>query len=100
MLAHNSLFTRIVAHDLRSPITAASEALALSETVSPVRAERLRGIAHENLRRAEQMVCGLSNFVRAEGVPGRAKEIDVRKLLAGILTHATLGLVIDWFLTH
>lgn len=85
MLAQPSLFARIVAHDLRSPIAAASEALALSETVEPARAQRLRSIAHENLRRAEQMVSGLRSFVQAEGASASAALVDLRSLLADIV---------------
>ena len=56
MLVQPSLFARLVAHDLRSPITAAAEALALSETAAPVMAKKLRNIARKNLCRAERMV--------------------------------------------
>ena len=55
MLVQPSLFARLVAHDLRSPITAAAEALALSETAAPVMAEKLREIARKNLFRTQEL---------------------------------------------
>ncbi len=85
MLVQPSLFARLVAHDLRSPITAAAEALALSETAAPVMAKKLRNIARKNLCRAERMVTGLRSFVRAEGEPDFVERIDVRSLLIEII---------------
>ena len=85
MLVQPSLFARLVAHDLRSPITAAAEALALSETAAPVMAEKLREIARKNLCRAEKMVSGLRSFVRAEGEPDFIEQVDIRKMLIGII---------------
>ena len=85
MLVQPSLFARLVAHDLRSPITAAAEALALSETAAPVMAEKLRSLARKNLCRAEKMVSGLRSFVRAEGEPDFVEQIDIRELLIEVI---------------
>jgi signal transduction histidine kinase len=85
MIVQPTLFARLVAHDLRSPITAASEALWLSETAEPEMAEELRDIARQNLTRAEKMVTGLRSFVRAEGEPDFIQRIDVRELVGEVV---------------
>jgi signal transduction histidine kinase len=85
MPTHESLFARLLAHDLRGPIITAFEALRLSETACPDTARSLRQIANNSLLRADRMVEGLRSFVREEGEPTPMEEVDIADVVMDVL---------------
>ncbi len=91
MHADSSLFARIIAHDLRSPIVTAHEALRLAEDADTSKALRLRTIASRSLQHAERMVSGLRSFVRADGQMAPVTMIDMNSLLRDVIESVELG---------
>jgi len=61
------LFARAVSHDLRSPITAASESLRVAQSASGHRVVTFMDLARTNLDSAERMLVGLREMTRAVG---------------------------------
>jgi signal transduction histidine kinase len=80
-----NLFAGAVSHDLRNPVTAASEALRLSRRPDTTDRERMLDLAAENLDRADQMVVGLRDLMRAVGSRAANRRVAVRPLLERIV---------------
>jgi len=75
------LFARAVAHDLRNPLTAASEALRLQQDRDGTDQERLVAMSRENLLRADRMLMGLRDLMRTAGDLPELELVDVRAIV-------------------
>ncbi len=83
---HVTLFARAVSHDLRNPITAAGEAIRLARVNDGgVSREQLLSLAAENLLRADGMLVGLRDLMRATGFRSVAASVDVPGIVGGVI---------------
>lgn len=82
---HVEILARAVSHDLRNPITAASEALRLGTAAQGPRGRELLGIAAANLARADNMLLCLRDLMRASLTPPVGEALDVRSVLEELL---------------
>lgn len=80
-----NLFATAVSHDLRNPVTAASEALRLSGEFEAPRRDAYVSLARENLARADRMVVGLRNLMRAVGTRAAPGRISAGSLLEEVM---------------
>jgi signal transduction histidine kinase len=74
-------FAKAISHDLRNPITAAGESIRLSLARDGAGREKLLTLASENLLRADRMLVGLRDLMRAVGSTSEAEEIDLESLV-------------------
>jgi signal transduction histidine kinase len=79
------LFSRAVAHDLRNPLTAASEALRLLEGRGGRDREELIALAGENLIRADRMLIGLRDLIRTTGAGPAPGPVSVTTVVAEVI---------------
>jgi len=84
-LRHVGLFARAVSHDLRNPVTAGGEFLRLARSGDGASKERFLSLAAENLLRADRMLIGLRDLMRAMGSPRREEPIDVRGVVEDVI---------------
>jgi signal transduction histidine kinase len=84
-LRHVGLFARAVSHDLRNPVTAGGEFLRLARSADGASKERFLSLAAENLLRADRMLIGLRDLMRAMGSPRREEPIDVRGVVEDVI---------------
>jgi len=85
------LFARAVAHDLRNPITSASEALRLYEDRDAESQERLVGMARETLLRAARMLMGLRELMRTVGTLPEPEVVRVNAILKEVVRDLSLA---------
>ena len=85
------LFARAVAHDLRNPITSASEALRLYEDRDAESQERLVGMARETLLRADRMLMGLRELMRTVGTLPEPEVVRVNAILKEVVRDLSLA---------
>lgn len=84
-LHHVDLFARAVSHDLRNPITAAGESVRLAGEREGMGRTRLLALASENLLRADRMLVGLRDLMRAIGFPSAVAEIDLEGVVTEVI---------------
>jgi signal transduction histidine kinase len=84
-LRHVNLFARAVSHDLRNPITAASESLRLGRDAEGASRESLLSLAMENLLRADKMLLGLRDLMRTIGSPEARERVDLEAAAREVL---------------
>jgi len=80
------LLARAVSHDLRNPMTAAGELVRLARERGDEEREGLLALAGENLLRADRMLIGLRDLMRATGSEVAEELIDVRLLLNDVIS--------------
>ncbi len=85
MLQQVNLFATAVSHDLRNPMTAASEALRISEELGSLKRHDYVALARENLARADRMIVGLRELMRVVGTRTAPGEILVGPLVEELL---------------
>ena len=83
--AQAELFSRAVAHDLRNPLTAASEALRLLEGRREREREGLIALARQNLIRADRMLIGLRDLIRTTGAGSAPGPVSVDTVVAEVI---------------
>lgn len=84
-LRHVNLFARAVSHDLRNPITAASESLRLGRSAEGASHDSLISLAMENLLRADKMLVGLRDLMRTIGSPETRERVDLEAVAREVL---------------
>lgn len=88
-LRHVNLFARAVSHDLRNPITAASESLRLGRNAEGAAHESLLSLAMENLLRADKMLVGLRDLMRTIGSPEARERVDLEAVAREVIEELT-----------
>lgn len=79
------LFAAAVSHDLRSPMTAASEALSLLPGCFEPGQLELIGLARHNLERADAMMVGLRDLMRAAGERRSLHDVNVQSVVESVV---------------
>ena len=79
------LFAQAVAHDLRNPLTAASEALRLRESRDGEMRKELLTLARENLSRADRMLMGLRDLMRIAGAQPESSRTNAYEVMSEVL---------------
>jgi signal transduction histidine kinase len=85
LVRQRDLFTRAISHDLRSPLTAAGEALRMAREKAPTERARFVGMAEDNLGRADRMLVGLRELLRAAGKAAAREHVAVEPLLQHLI---------------
>jgi len=79
------LFARAVSHDVRNPVTAAGESIRLALAGGAGARADLVSLAAENLLRADRMLVGLRDLMRATGPRVDARPVDVCALVEDVI---------------
>jgi signal transduction histidine kinase len=80
-----------VSHDLRNPLTAASEALRLQLGRDEESKEQLLAMSRENLLRADRMLMGLRDLMRTAGTQPEPEVVRVSAILKEVVKDLTLS---------
>ena len=81
-----TLFSQIVAHELRSPIASAFEALRMTGHGANSELHDFRELALESLSRAERIVSSLTDLARCEALDSGCEPVDVTALVRELLS--------------
>jgi len=79
------LFGRAVSHDLRNPLTAARESFRVARDRGEPQRGRMLALVEENLERADRMLLGLRDLMRAVGSRREVETVHVRSLLEEVV---------------
>lgn len=86
-LGQLEIYSRAVSHDLRNPIASASESLRMcSQDIPDEHRKRFFELARENLQRADRMLTGLREVMRATSVTTQADPVDVLPVVENLLS--------------
>jgi len=86
-LGQLEIYSRAVSHDLRNPIASASESLRLcSQDIPDDHRKRFFELARENLQRADGMLTGLREVMRATTVTTQADPVDILPVIENLLS--------------
>lgn len=89
-LEHVETFAKAVSHDIRNPVTAASEALRVARSQPLLASNGLIDLAGENLVFADQMISGLSDLMQITGIRGRTQRVDAKEICKSVVKELRL----------